>query len=66
MHKDGPKRVKLGEDKAKQIRELYAAGGTTYDKLAVQFEVNKTTIAKIVKGVFYPESSPLTNVIMMG
>jgi group I intron endonuclease len=52
--KTGAKRVKLGDEKAKQIRELYAVGDTSYDKLAVQFGVNKSTIAKIVKGDFYP------------
>ena len=57
VEKTGAKRVKLGEEKAKQIRELYAIGNTSYDKLAEQFGVNKTTIAKIVKGVFYPETA---------
>jgi group I intron endonuclease len=57
VEKTGAKRVKLGEEKAKQIRELYAIGDTSYDKLAEKFGVNKTTIAKIVKGVFYPDTA---------
>jgi len=56
VEKTGAKRVKLGEEKAKQIRELYAVGDISYAKLAKQFGVHQTTITKIVKGVFYPET----------
>lgn len=40
---------KLNEDKVREIRSLYAAGGTSYSKLGEQFGVDFTMIALIVK-----------------
>ena len=48
-------RVKLGIEKARDIRKLYSSGDETYTTLAEKYEVNKSTIAKIVKNEFYPE-----------
>ncbi len=44
----------LGIEVANQIRELYKAGGTTYASLAEMYNVNKSTIANIIKGKLYP------------
>jgi group I intron endonuclease len=53
--KEGPKRVKLGYDKAKKIFDLYKSGFGSYDKIKDIYGVNKTTVAGIVKGKLYPE-----------
>jgi group I intron endonuclease len=53
--KEGPPRVKLGIDIAKEIFNLYKSGFGSYDKIKDLFNVNKTTVAGIVKGKLYPE-----------
>jgi group I intron endonuclease len=52
--KEGPKRVKLGYDKAKEIFALYKSGFGSYDKIKVLYDINSTTVAGIVKGKLYP------------
>jgi hypothetical protein len=41
---------KLTADQVRQIREAYAAGGTSYSKLAAEFGVNRSYIGAIVRG----------------
>jgi hypothetical protein len=42
--------AKLTETQVKEIREKYAAGGTSYWKLALEYDINSTdTIMKIVR-----------------
>jgi group I intron endonuclease len=53
--KEGPKRVKLGYDKAKEIFDLYMSRFGSYDKIKDLYKVNKTTVASIVKGKLYPQ-----------
>lgn len=48
---------KLGMDNAIKIREVYATGNYTYNSLAEQFSVDKSTIASIVKYKLYPVES---------
>lgn len=41
---------KLTQEKASEIRKLYAAGGVTQKQLAEKFSVSKATITGIVNG----------------
>lgn len=47
--------TKLSMEKAREIRSLYAAGGTTYRKLAAQFGVVEATIGFVVKNKKWKE-----------
>lgn len=42
------RRVKLSDDDRKEIREAYASGATSYNKLAKEFGVSKRTIYWVV------------------
>lgn len=41
--------TKMTQEKANEIRELYNAGGHTYQTLAEQFKISKATVADIIK-----------------
>ncbi len=43
--------AKLTELQVKEIRNLYALGGTSYPKLSRYFNVNQTTIGRIIKRI---------------
>jgi len=43
-------RLKLSEEAARNIRERYAAGGTTQVALAAEFGVPHTRISKVIRG----------------
>ena len=42
------RRIKLSDDDRKEIREAYATGATSYNKLATEFGVSKRTIYWVV------------------
>ena len=42
------RRVRLSDEEKKEIREAYATGGTSYNKLATEFGVSKRTIYWVV------------------
>lgn len=49
--------AKLTQAKVDRIRELYAAGGTSYSKLAADFRLGVTTVFKIVKQITWRKAS---------
>lgn len=51
-------RAKLNEESVREIRRLYAAGGTSIPKLAAKFGVGKSAVGYVVQGVTWPDVSP--------
>lgn len=48
--------AKLNEEKARQIRDYYADGGTSYAKLAREFNVSPKLIELVVKNLMWREA----------
>lgn len=49
---------KLEDEQVKEIRALYAAGGTSYRKLGVQFGVSRVTVGRTIKLKNWQHVSP--------
>lgn len=47
--------AKLTAKRVKEIREKYAAGGTSYHKLAHEYGVSPAAIRNVVKRVYWQE-----------
>lgn len=54
--------TKMTQEKAEIIRETYGKGGTSYDKLAKEFNVSKGTIADIVKNRTWKSKEPVSTI----
>ena len=54
--------TKITQEKAEIIRETYGKGGTSYDKLAKEFNVSKGTIADIVKNRTWKSKEPVSTI----
>ncbi len=48
----------LGEDKARQIRQLYLSGGISQKEVADRFGIIPSTVSNIVRNKLYPDPDP--------
>ena len=52
----------MTHEKAEMIREAYKKGGTSYEKLAKEFDVSKGTVADIVKNRTWKSKEPVSTI----